>query len=158
MENNFTKDMDSKLKILGYYQIIGGVCGIGLTTWVIMTLNSTELLLLILMLMPLALYIFSVYCGVLLLKRNIEGLKYSLINQYLQLLNFSMLGITYQYTSGIFISAGIDLTEVLRFNFNAGLLAWKVAISTADAHKFIVNFNFVALFLVFFIEKLKKDH
>lgn len=156
MENNLSKSIISKLKILGIYQIGGGIIGLGLTVWVISGLTITTFPLIFILLIAVVLYVYSIYCGILLLKKNISGLKHSLINQLLQIINFSIFGFTFQYISGVFISAGLDLTDSLFLMFNFGVSQWQITIN-GNKEILILNFNVVALFLVFFIEKLRKE-
>lgn len=154
MENNFTKDTTSKLKALAIYQIAGGIIGLGLTGWIISELPAISGPLLILLLIALGLYAYSIYCGILLQKGNISGLNHSLINQFLQLFSFSISGFAFQYISGIFLSAGLDLTNSFNLIFNIGISSWQMIID-AGTEPLIINFNFVALFLIVFIQRLK---
>ena len=77
------------------------------------------------------------------------------MNQILQVINFSLYGYSFQYISGIFLSAGLDLTDELKFKFNVGLSAWKVNINS-DNPALFVNLNLFALFLIILIERLQK--
>ena len=156
MENNLSKSVISRLKILGIYQIAGGILGLSLTVRTISGLTTTTYLLIILLLVAIGLYTYSIYCGTLLLKKNISGLKHSLINQFIQIINLSIFGFTFQYISGVFISAGLDLTDSLLFTFNVGVSRWQITIN-GNKEFLILNFNLVALFLILFIEKLRKE-
>ncbi|MFI5406230.1 MAG: hypothetical protein ACHQ1D_06920 [Nitrososphaerales archaeon] len=156
MEHNITKNIQSKLKALGLYQIAGGVIGLGLTVWVISGLTTTTLTVIVLLFIAIALYAYSVYCGTLLLKQNVTGLKPSLINQYLQLIGVSFFGFGFQYISGVSVLVGLDLTDSFLITFNLGISQWQITIN--DHSKLVTfNFNLVALFLILFIEKLKKE-
>jgi hypothetical protein len=111
MENEFSKSIVAKLKILGIYQIAGGVVDLCLVVWVISGLTLTTSLLSILLLVVIGFYAYSIYCGTLLLKKNTSGLNHSLINQFLQLISLSILGVTFQYNSGVFASVGFDMAD-----------------------------------------------
>lgn len=128
----------------------------GLTIWIISGLTITTSLLLILLLVAIVLYAYSIYCGTLLLKKNISGLKHSLINQFLQLINLSIFGFTFQYISGVFVSAGVDLTDSFLFTFHLGVSQWQITVN-GNKELLILNFNLVALFLILFIEKLRNE-
>lgn len=154
MENNFTKDTSSKLKALAIYQIAGGVIGVGLTVWMILKISTFPVFLLILFAIILGLYSHSIYCGTLLLDKKITGLNHSLVNQALQLISFSMLGFTFQYMSGIFFIIGVDLTNSFEILFNVGVSSWKIVLRDEE-QPLILNFNFVAFFLIIFIIRLK---
>ncbi|MBL7743794.1 MAG: hypothetical protein JNN00_10010 [Chitinophagaceae bacterium] len=155
MENNFSKEATSKFNAIGTYQIAGGIIGLGLTIWIISGLITITGPLLLLLLIAIGLYSYSIYCGILLLKKKKSGLGHSLINQFLQLINFSLLGFVFQYISGVFLSIGFDLTNSLNFTFNIGISSWQITIN-GDTEPFIFNFNFVALFLILWIENLRR--
>jgi hypothetical protein len=154
MENNFTRDTSSKLKALAIYQIAGGVIGVGLTVWIILRTPTFSALLLLLLVVILGLYVHSIYCGTLLLDKKTVGLNHSLVNQALQLVSFSILGFTFQYMSGLFLTTGIDLTNSFEILFNAGISSWKIVLRDSE-QPLILNFNFIALFLIIFIIRLK---
>jgi len=149
-----TDKITSQLKVLSYYQIAGGIIGLGLTIWLVITLISFQWLLLLLFLIAFLLYAFSIYCGVMLL-RNIEtGLRFSKINQFLQIIHFTAFGYAFQYVSGIYLSVGIDLTTALNFTFNFGISSWQIKVNSEDP-TIAVSLNLVALFLIIFIDKAR---
>jgi len=155
MENNF-KELRPKVKALAIYQVAGGIIGLVLTIWTMADhIDNIKGLLLILFSIALGLYIYSVYCGILLLKNFKTGLKYSLINQALQMVSFSFFGYAFQYIAGVFFAVGIDLTDGFYLKFNTGLSTWQIIVNSGERLLF-VNVNMIALFLLFFIEKLKK--
>lgn len=95
MENNF-KEFKPKIKALGIYQVAGGIIGFVLTIWTIAGyIDSMKGILILLFSIALGLYIYSIYCGILLLKNSKEGLKHSLINQALQMVSFSFFGMLF---------------------------------------------------------------
>jgi hypothetical protein len=151
--NTPPKDIQKKLRALGIYQITGGIIGIGITLWLI-NLFAAPALLLVIVLLALGLYAYSIYCGVLVLKNAKRGLKLSKINQLLQLVSFSAFGYAFQYVSGAFMSVGLDLTESLNFKFNTGISSWQININS-DNPFLIININLLALFLIMAIDKLQ---
>lgn len=144
--------INRNLKILSYYQIAGGIIGLCLTAWLITTTSNFHWLLLLIFLIIILLYAFSVYCGLILLKNYEGGLKYSKINQLLQVISFSFLGYTFQYASGVHFYIGIDMSESFIFRFNLGISSWQININQ-DASVIIINLNLIALFLIMFIDK-----
>ena len=70
MTNNFQKNISTKLKGLGIYQIAGGVAGLGLTLWIILQQSTVPGILLLLFLIAIGLYCYSIYCGTLLIKQK----------------------------------------------------------------------------------------
>ena len=149
-----TSKINFQLKVLSYYQIAGGIIGLGLTIWLIISLISFQWLLLLLFLIALLLYTFSIYCGVILFKNIETGLRFSKINQVLQVIHFTALGYAFKYISGVHLSIGLDLTESLEFQFNMSISGWQFTINDDDP-SIIVSLNLVALFLIVFIDKIK---
>lgn len=152
--DNGLRNIQPKLKALGIYQIIGGIIGIGLTLG-LLNLSAASILLFLIVLLALALYSYSIYCGMLLLQKRKDGLLHSKINQLLQVASIAVLGYAYQYTSGVFLSIGIDLTESFNLRFNAGISSWQININT-DNPALIVNLNLLAVFLITAIDKFRK--
>lgn len=152
------KSTITKPDILGGYQIIGGLFGLGLTIVMATKLGPINIFIILLLLFAFVLYGYSIFCGILILSNPIKGLKYSRINQFLQIFNFYISGYGFQYISGIFISLGIDLTNSFNLKFNLGTSTWQIAFNQ-DSEVSILNINFVALFILIFIDRqIKKIH
>jgi hypothetical protein len=146
-----------KLKVLGIYQIAGGLIGIALTIWLItITEQSAMPSLLPMYLIAFVLYTYSIFCGTLLLMKKEAGLNHSLVNQYLQLVNLSVAGYGFTYISGVYVSAGFDLTNSSILKMNFGVSTWTLQFNI-DTEVVLFNINFVALLLIIFIDKLKKQ-
>jgi len=141
-------------KILAVYQIIGGGLGIILTAYFFssMALNNT---LFILVGLAISMYVYSVVCGILIFNKKDNNLIYSTINQYLQLINFSLMGYSFRYVAGGFLNVGIDFTKTLIFKFEAGLSTWHFGFNT-DSNTLEININIVAILLISFIDRIKK--
>lgn len=149
------KNTKIKLKVLGYYQIVGGVAGLAITIYLIAQTATITGLILLLYLIALGLYGFSIYCGTQVLKNKNHSLNISLINQYLQLISFVILGYGFKYVSGLLLSVGVDLANSFGMKFNMGIIStWEMNWNT-DADKIEFNLNLVALFFIIFIDKLK---
>jgi len=156
MENDLLKSIKSKLRLFGIYQIAGGIIGLGLTVWIVSGVTTFTSAVIILLLLSTGLYTYSIYCGALLLKKRQSGLKHSLVNQFLQLVNFSILGYTFQYISGVFLTVGLDLTNSVLFTFNLGISQWQMTLN-GSTEIFVININFVAFLLILFFEKQRKE-
>ena len=78
--------LQTKIKALGIYQIIGGLFGIGLTFYLLNTNNSFTLLVFLIILFILGLYCYSIYSGIILIKNVEKGLTHSKVNQLFQLI------------------------------------------------------------------------
>jgi hypothetical protein len=152
---NSSSDTDLKIRVLGIYQIAGGILGIGLTMWLCLRIDSISGPILFLLLIAFGLYCYSIYCGILLLKKKNYGLKHALINQFLQLLNFTIFGFSFKYISGAFLSIGLDLTTSVQMQFRLGISTWQITVND-NPELFEINLNLVALFLIIFIDRLKR--
>jgi hypothetical protein len=149
------KNDNWKLKTLGIYQVAGGVVGIALIGWLLIYLKNYTISLMLLMMVPLVWYGFSIHCGISLLKRSPWALKLSLINQYMQLINFSILGYSLQYVAGPGAYIGFDLTNTILLNLSFDLFTkWDITIAT-NSPVILINLNVVALMLIIFIKRMK---
>jgi hypothetical protein len=155
MHSFLTPKSSLKLKVLGWYQILGGAAGILVTLYILVRTAQISGIALILYLFVFFLYGFSAWCGRLLLSdKYTRGLKLSIINQALQIVSFFAFGYGYMYVSGLMFFVGIKLVHGFTFNFNFGIISsWQININT-DAEGTELAINLVALYLVYFIEKL----
>ena len=150
-----------KLNILGFYQILGGLLGCIISGWIFISLISIQppqdiLFYTILSSISFFLFIYSIVCGFLLLKKQniIKALKFSLINQVLQLVNFSIFGFAFKYISGFYLSTGFDLSNN-SFIFKWGVSSWEILMNSNSTIN-EVNINIFALVLILLIDKLIK--
>ena len=156
MANEFIKQNEKiKLQVLSYYQIAGGILGIGLIIRLIAETETVTGPLLLIFATGIGLYSFSIFCGRQLLTGKIKrGLKLSTVNQILQILQFALLGFAFQYVSGIMLTVGIDLTTGFNFKFNLNLSMLTITINR-EKELLKVGVNIIAIFLVFFIDRLE---
>lgn len=149
---NVSKFSITKLSILAINQIIGGVLGIILTVYVMTTAVTFSLLLITILIFIFGLYCYSILCGILIFKSPLTGLKNSLINQYLQILYFSILGYGFKYLSGLYISVELDLGNLPSFQLQGGISTWNINFKNAFEIK-TVGINFIAVLLIIFIDR-----
>jgi hypothetical protein len=168
-----SKKTKIKLKILAWYQIVGGILGILLSFWLLAHTDPISGLILILYLIAFGLYVFSIYCGrLLLIDKYSTGLNLSIINQALQILSFSMFGYSFMYVSGMmflgeitmfqddngfrlglhFLSSGKEL--FVGFNFFP-FSQWRLFFNS-EGTPFQLAINFLAIYLIYFGYKLLK--
>ncbi|TAL50549.1 MAG: hypothetical protein EPN92_01585 [Chitinophagaceae bacterium] len=143
--SNFISDKTiSKLKYLGIYQIIGGAIGVLLILWAL--LNSQQLtgLFIMIYLFMLLFFGFSIYCGTLCIKTKNNALQFSLINQILQVIGVAMFGFAFKYAAGIYLTAGLDLTETFNLKFGAGISRFDFNFNN-ETERLEIDFNFIAL-------------
>jgi hypothetical protein len=151
-----SKKSNIKLKILAWYQIIGGIAGLLITVWLLARTEQINGLILLIILFAFGLYIFSIYCGRLLLtNKYLLGFKLSLINQAMQLFQFGMLGYAFWYVSGLMFITGIKIHDGFTFIFNFGLMStWQISIATNE-REFMIAINLVAIYFVYYTQNLK---
>ena len=150
------KAIEPKIKALAIYQLAGGGIGIALTVAAMVNyFSDINGPVLIFYCMALGLYLYSIYCGILLFENYKTGLRHSFINQILQLMSISFLGYSFQYIAGFYIVIGIDLTDGFLLTSGNGLSTWQMLFNTGERSLFL-KVNPVAIFLILFIEKAKK--
>lgn len=145
-----------QISIFGIYQILGGILGIALSIYFPIKANFFNATVLRITLFVLSLYSFSVYCGFLLLKKDYsKGFNLSIINQALQIITFSVLGVTFQYTSGIFLYFGLNLTEDTLFTYKIGLTTFNFKWNS-DTNITAFSINIIAFILMNLAFKLRE--
>ncbi|MCJ8166970.1 hypothetical protein MKJ04_19165 [Pontibacter sp. E15-1] len=142
------------LKALALYQFIGGILGLVLTLWV-MFRGEVVLTQLVLRasLFAAGLYVFSILCGRMLYRNPARGLVFSLINQVLQVVYFAFGAYGFQYVAGLRIGLGLDMAGSWTFKFRVALSSFQFELGTETSQK-LIGINLVALFLIFWIERL----
>ena len=146
--------LSTQLKAIAIYQVVGGLLGIALTLWVMfsgdMTLDQQALRI---SLFAGGLFVFSILCGRLLFRSPKRGLVLSIVNQVLQVVYFSFGAYGFQYVAGLRIGLGVDMVESWTFKFRLALSSFHFSLGTDLGQKFI-GINLVALFLIFWMERL----
>jgi hypothetical protein len=145
-----------KLKVLAWYQIVGGITGLLLTIWLIAHTGQINGLMLLILLFATGLYGFSIYCGRLLMTtKYLTGFKLSLINQAIQILQFAMLGYAFWYASGLMFTLGIKVNNGFTFTFDFGLFStYQISLATGET-EFKLAINLVAIYAIYFIQNLR---
>ena len=155
MKTKSSEALDTRLYSLALYQIIGGLVGLFFMVRIFLSLESVESLLVAFLVAGIALYCFSVYCGVYLFIKKDYGLRVSLLNQFLQLVSFSIAGYAFEYVSGLSITIDIDFTNLFNVGFSGGLSNWHLLFN-GDASINFIRLNIFALLLIVFISRLRK--
>lgn len=150
----FQKAIDRRLKGIGIYQLIGGLLGLYITITALLQNTVFTVLVFLIFFIAISLYSYSFYCGILTLKKSEKCLNHSLVNQYLQLVNFTIAGFGFKYAAGVLLSLGLDLTTSFEMKFSFQLSIWQIDINTSSQNVEI-NFNLIAFFIIMFIDRLK---
>jgi len=156
MANNRKPLIIRNKNILGAYQIIGGLWGLSLM--VIYFLNSFDqsLISIIFSFVGAIFFGFSLYCGILCVKKEKNALALSRINQCLQLLAFSGQNLGFLYVAGFGVFFGLDIENGLGFSFNYNTSTLLLSFSEQSENKKIV-INLIALYLLFNFNMLLKE-
>lgn len=144
-----------RLKIIGIYQIVGGLIGLVTTSYLLANYGISDIAIFKIVILFLALYFFSIFCGYLILKEQYEkGLNYSILNQLLQVLSFTILGFAFKFYAGAYLCIGLNLTTDTILTYNIGVSAWNFEINS-DTRTTNLSINVVALVLINIIFNLK---
>ncbi len=144
------KKARKRLQLVGYYQIIGGALGMLTAIWALFT--QTVKIEVFMYLFALCLYLYSMYCGYLLLQDKHNGIKLSIYNQAIQVIEFAMFGYAYGFVAGIPVQIGIDLTEKFTFHFFTGVSKFYMSINK-NPQLLQLNINFFAAFLIYHLQR-----
>jgi hypothetical protein len=146
----------SQIKGLGIYQITGGAIGVILLILVFADTPRITMLFATRYLFMLLFFGFSIYCGILCMRQSNDALKYSHINQILQLFGFGLFGFAFQYVAGVYLIVGFDLTDSFQLIFATGLSRLDMRFYNA-AQRWEIDLNLVALGVIVFIDKINKQ-
>lgn len=150
-----TTKIKTDLKKLGLYQIIGGAIGVLIILYSLLSLTqfSGEIILVYTFMMMF--FAYSIYSGTLCIKNMRNALTHSLINQFLQLLGFAVLGFAFAYVAGLYVSLGLDLSKSIEIKFNFGVSKFDFNINR-EQERTEIDFNLVAFGIIYWIDKLMK--
>ena len=87
--------------------------------------------------------------------RTANALKLSLINQWMQVIGFAIMGVAFKYIAGFYLSIGLDLRSSIVPMFGIGVSTIELKLNT-DAERLGIDVNLVALGLIFWIDRLQK--
>lgn len=155
MKMKISRKSESDLFKLGIYQLVGGIIGLLLITWV--GLHSpfvTSLIITVYVIVALV-FCYSIVCGILSIKLHPQALRFSLINQVAQLISIAVPAISFHYCAGFFINLGIDFTDVIRFDTQLGLSGVIFDFNTEPVEK-TIHINIISLLLVIWIVRIKR--
>lgn len=144
------------IKIISWLQIIGGVTGIGLVAYLMLQTGTINGAILLIFIIGLGLFIYSIYSGKRLLtdENKTTGIILSIVNQIVQLFQWSMFGYGLTYSSGAELALGVQGLS-FKFNFAALISSFKMAINTND--EFFIKINIIAVLLIFVLVDILKE-
>ena len=136
------------LQIISWLQMTGGVTGLGLVVYLMLQTGAINGAILLIFLIGLALFSYSIYSGKRLLtdEKKETAIVLSIINQMLQVFQWSIFNYGLSYSSGAEITLGVEgLT--FKFNFAAVVSTFKMVINSDD--EFFIKINLVAILIIF---------
>jgi hypothetical protein len=141
-------------KVLGIYQLAGGIVGLGLLFKMAPQLQSPSTSTWVGIGLAALLYSFSLYCGFSLLNKTKAAYNLSLANQVLQVFSFGMAGFAYSYVAGL--KAGVGLFFLAEWVFKAqfSVSSFHFSLGNVPGASF-VSVNLVALVLIYLLERAK---
>ncbi|UAM97808.1 hypothetical protein K8354_16240 [Polaribacter litorisediminis] len=143
------------LKGIGILEIIGGITGIGLIVWFLLQgfqMNSYSV---IIFLITILFYSYSIFAGIILFKKTEKGISHSWIIQFIQIIGISFNGITYMFTSGGNFMLGYNWTEN-NLTFNLGIASEFDLSISQDINNFI-QINLIAIVIIYILDKTLKS-
>lgn len=143
------------LQTISYLQIIGGITGLVLIWNLLLQTGAVNGPLLLIFLTGIGLFLFSIYCGKVLIGSNKrKGIIYSLVNQGLQLFQWSAFGYGISYSSGARACFGIKELS-LTFDFAIVVSSFDMYLNSGE--QLYVKVNMVAVFVMIVLYHILKD-
>ena len=154
-EPTLNRTDDNKLYLLGAYQIGGGIYGAILTLFNIGGFTSYPIGKTLITLFGTVLFLFSVYCGYLLVTRRFSmGLNLSVYNNALQIIGVGAAGYHFQFVSGFFAGITMDLTDDIFVGFGFDFSIITLAFGSSSPSIFM-TLNIFAILVLSFILNMK---
>jgi hypothetical protein len=154
MNNYLLQEYFFKLKLIGIYQIIGGLVGLGLTIWLITMLLPMPFIVVCIVVGSIGLFRFSIACGIGLCFRKKTAIYLSIVLQLLQMISFTLYGCSFKFISGIGFLLNFDFTNNLQVQMKLSEPLFRFTY-LIDPNEKIIEINLASLLICFFIFDLK---
>ena len=155
MENFISPQSKNDLLKIGVYQILTGFLGLSIFLWSVHRTPTWTTPVIVLILIALLFFVFSIGTGFQCLKMKERALTLSLINQGIQMVGFNIMGYAFKFSAGFFLSVGIDITEKFKFSINAGLSDMAIRMNV-ESDIVAIDFNLVAIIIFVWVDKINK--
>ena len=142
------KNTGLTIKIISWLQIVGGVTGLGLVAYLLLNTGTINGPVLLIFLTGLGLFSYSIYSGKRLLTDDNKktGIILSIINQALQIVQWSMFGYAFVYSAGAELTIGLQETT---FKFNISALISSFQMSIKSDSEFLFKINVIAILVIY---------
>lgn len=142
------KTINYSIIFIGICQLLGGLSGLVLVFksspfYVLKNLLSFVVII--------SIFFYSTFCGIKLIrgKQLLVGIKHSLINQYLQLIQFEIFGYGLYYVSGCYLALGFSDTPKLHLITNGSIFNSSCFISfLRNTNEITVSINIISLLII----------
>jgi hypothetical protein len=144
------------LEIIGLYELMGGSIGLGLILYGTIALNKITILSILLWIVAVTFYSFTIYAGVKLFRYHEKQILLSEIVQYLQIISFGIFGYFLTLSAGITLYLGFDYTQDFKFKFLFDIIPSKTQISyLSDQTTFYFYVNLIPILILIFLDKIQ---
>lgn len=154
------KRLLKKINFIEIYQIIGGLVGLFFMSYMFITNKFYGILKwfdYFSIITPFLFFIFCIYSGILLNKKNyVKGLKFVFISLLLQLISFDTLGLFYSAINGIGINLTLNLTNDVIAGFDFYPSQFLLALNS-NSDIFIVKINLISIVMLFYTSKVYQN-
>ena len=149
------KDVNSNIKIIGLYQIIGGILGVGLTARIMLHTSDIGGALMMIFLAALFLFYHTIKAGIVILQksRRKEGVLYSMIMQGFQIIGIGIGKYSYEFFSGAKLTIGFSSGEGSLIEFGAALSGFNFSINSGEPEYFLY-FNILAIVILYVLTRI----
>lgn len=152
------KNTDTTIKVIGIYQIVGGIFGVGLIGWLMLRTEVINGPLLFILTLALFLFGYSIQSGNLLLQKSKlkKGLIFSSILQGLQIISIGLGKYSYEFYSGAKGTIGFEFGGGFKFNFGAALSSFNFTINSGEPEYFLM-INILAIIILSILIDIYKE-
>ncbi len=147
--NLILKNSRKTINILGTYQIVGGLAGLGIVGWLLLRMGQISGPLFLIFSTAILFYIFSISAGIKLIERKPTkfSLLFSIVNQTIQILGFSIGGFKYEYYSGLEATVGFVYDKEFKLNWGLGVSEFNFELF-GSSNEFAVSINLLAIVII----------
>ncbi|MTH16661.1 hypothetical protein [Flavobacterium sp. LC2016-01] len=153
------KTLSKKLNFIEIYQFFGGLVGLLLTIYLLLTTNPGKYQnpFFIPLILPFVFFGLSIYSAWLLNKKKyLKGLNLLIILLFLQMIAFEFYGLYYTSVSGIAINFTLDLTNDTFAGFDFQPSQFFLTFNASD-EVFRFKLNLFAFGMLFFVSKTIRE-
>ena len=149
------RNADNKLYLLGAYQIGGGIYGLIISFSLIASFISYPIGKITMSILGITLYLFSVFCGYLLVTRRfLKGLNLSIYNNALQVIGFGLAGYSFKFVSGFFAGLTLNITNDTLIGFGFDFSIMKLGFGS-NSETIFMTLNIFSIIVLGFIFKMR---